>query len=93
MEKEDQKEAENFINLGIVLNKNKEVLMIKLVKPEKGEDGTIVEWLFPGGRQRYGETREECVKRKILLRTGYSIDPMRQIALDFHPQFCRDEFV
>lgn len=80
-------EAENFLNLGVVLNEKSEVLMIKRVQPERGRDGSILTWAFPGGRQRLKETREECVKREILAETGYAAQSIKQISLDLHPQF------
>lgn len=80
-------EEKNFINLGVVLNEKNEVLMIRRRKKETGKDGAVLEWAFPGGKQRLNETREECVKREILAETGYDIIPVKQIALNFHPQF------
>jgi len=81
------KEAKNFINLAVVVNKQGKVLMIKRKKEEKGKDGSILRWAFPGGKQRFNETREECVKREVLAETGYEIKPIRQISLRMHPQF------
>lgn len=80
-------EEKNFINLGIIINEKKEVLMIRRRKKEVGKDGTILEWAFPGGKQRLNETREECVRREILAETGYDVVPVKQIALRFHAQF------
>lgn len=80
-------EAKNFLNLGVVLNEKGEVLMIRRKEKEIGEDGSVLTWAFPGGKQRFDETREECVEREILAETGYSIRSTRQISLDFHPQF------
>ncbi|MDD2732071.1 MAG: NUDIX hydrolase [Candidatus Pacebacteria bacterium] len=81
------KEAKNFINLGIILNDKNEVLMIKRRKPEKGRDESILIWAFPGGKQRYNETREECVRREVLDETGYDITSIKQISLTLHDQF------
>lgn len=61
--------------------------MIKRVRPEKGKSDSILIWAFPGGMQNSKETREECLKRKVLSETGYEIEVIKQIALDFHPQF------
>jgi len=82
-----KKESNAFINLGVVLNNKGEVLIIKRKVIEKGSDGSILQWAFPGGRQRLDETREECVKREVLLETGYEIEPIKQISLRVHPQF------
>ncbi len=83
-----KEEADDFINLGIVLNSKNEVLMVRRKKKETGRDNSVLEWAFPGGRQRFDETREECVKRNVLNETGYDIEPIKQIALRIeHPQF------
>jgi ADP-ribose pyrophosphatase YjhB (NUDIX family) len=52
------------INVGVVLNKNGEVLIKKRRKPEKGEDNSKLTWVFPGGKQEPGETRKERIKKK-----------------------------
>ncbi len=80
-------EAEDFINLGIALDDKNKVLMIRRVVKEKGKDGSVLEWAFPGGKQRLDETREECVKREILDETGYDVSSIKQIALRMHSQF------
>ncbi len=79
--------APNFINLGVVTLDNKKVLMVRRAKPEKGENGAVLEWAFPGGQQRYDETREECVEREVLAETGYHVKSIRQADLAFHPEF------
>ncbi|MBI2010801.1 MAG: NUDIX hydrolase [Candidatus Colwellbacteria bacterium] len=75
---EQKTESLNFINLGIVLNKKGEVLMIRRAQKETGSADAVLEWAFPGGKQRYNESREECVKREILDETGYNIKPIRK---------------
>ena len=84
---EKNKESKDFINLGIVLDGKGRVLMIRRVKEEKGKDNSVLKWAFPGGKQKYSESREECVKREVLDETGYDIKPERQISLRVHPQF------
>lgn len=84
---EEIKESEKFINLGVVLNDQGEVLMIRRVKEETGSDGSVLRWAFPGGKQRVGESRSECVKREVIAETGYDIEPLREISLRFHSQF------
>jgi len=91
------KEAKDFINLGVVINDKGEVLMIRRVKKEAGKEGSILEWAFPGGKQQFKETRAGCVKREVLDETGYDIESIREISLQVHPQilvfivyhFCR----
>jgi len=80
-------EAEDFINLAVVKNKQGEILMIRRKKEEVGKNSSILRWAFPGGKQRLNETREDCVKREVLVETGYEIKPIRQISLKMHPQF------
>ena len=87
MTDEHLEEAEDFINLGIVLNEKGEVLMIRRVKAETGKDDSVLSWAFPAGKQRLKETREECVQREILAETGYAVESIRQIDLSLHPQF------
>jgi len=81
-----KKESKTFINLGVVLNNKDEVLVIRRVKLETGSDGSILQWAFPGGKQRLNETREECVKREVLVETGYDVKPVKQISIRVHPQ-------
>lgn len=80
-------EAEDFINLAVVKNKQGKVLMIRRREKEKGKNGSVLSWAFPAGKQRFSETREDCVKREVLAETGYEITPIRQISLKIHPQF------
>ncbi len=84
---EDIKENPNFINLGVILNSKGEVLMIRRVKEERGSDDSILRWAFPGGKQRVGETRSECVRREVLAETGYDTESIREISQRLHPQF------
>lgn len=83
----EPKESTRFINLGVVLNKKGEVLMIRRAEHEKGKDGTELTWAFPGGKQRLNESREECVHREVLAETGYDATSSRQISMRVHPQF------
>jgi 8-oxo-dGTP pyrophosphatase MutT (NUDIX family) len=87
MEKRKEKESKTFINLGIVLNPKGEVLLIKRKKLEKGKVGAILSWTFPGGKQKYNESRRECVEREVLAETGYQVKALKEISLRFHPEF------
>ncbi len=80
-------ESQNFINLCIVQNKKGEVLMIRRVKKEVGRKGAVLEWAFPGGKQRFDESRAECVRRETLDETGYDIKSIQEISMRVHPQF------
>jgi len=79
-------ESKNLINLGIVVNNKGKVLMIKRKKTERGENGSVLRWAFPGGKQFSNETREEAVAREVLVETGYDIRSIKQIDVALHPQ-------
>ena len=57
------KESKNFINLGIARSGKGEVLMIRRRKKEEGGDKSVLQWAFPGVKQRYSASRAECVQR------------------------------
>ncbi len=82
----EEKEAKDFINLGVVVDDKQRVLMIRRKRKETGNSGAVLEWAFPGGKQRYTETREQCVQREVLDETGYDIESIRQISLRIHPE-------
>lgn len=81
------KEFSNFICLGVVVNSQNEVLLIKRKKVETGRSGEKLTWAFPGGKILKGESREECVVREVLDETGYKVRPIKQINLKSHPSF------
>ncbi len=83
---DDKKESKDFINLGIIVNDKGEVLMIRRVKKEIGKDSSVLEWAFPGGKQRFDESRSKCVEREVLDETGYDIKSVKEISLRVHPQ-------
>jgi len=82
----DDKEAKDFINLGVFLNKKGEVLIIRRRQKERGKNGTVLEWAFPGGKQRFSENRKQCVEREILDETGYQVESIREISSRVHPE-------
>lgn len=79
-------ETTKFINLGVVVNGEGKILVIRRVKEEGGAGGAVLRWAFPGGKQRLTESRNDCVKREILAETGYDVKPIKQISLRLHPQ-------
>lgn len=87
MPENKQGECKNFINLGVILDAKRNVLMIRRAKKEEGKERAVLEWAFPGGKQKYEESREDCIKREVLAETGYDIKSIRQISLRIHPQF------
>lgn len=81
----ETRERSVFINIGIVLNKNGEVLIIKRKNPEITKTGKVLTWVFPGGKQEEGETREMSVEKEVLVETGYKVKAEREIHLRVHP--------
>ena len=80
-------EVEDFLNLGVVLNDKKEVLLIRRVKEEKGRGRAVLSWAFPGGKQQPNETPKECVEREVMDETGYKVESIKEISSRAHPQF------
>lgn len=76
---------QNFINLGVVTNNKREVLVVKRKKPEEGKEGRVLTWAFPGGRIKDHESRANCVSREVLAETGYQVTSIKEISLRFHP--------
>ena len=70
-----------------MLNDKGEVLMIRRKVSKTGINGSVLQWTFPGGKQRLNETREECVKREVLIETGYDIEPIKYISLRLRSKF------
>jgi 8-oxo-dGTP diphosphatase len=77
----------NKISLSITKNKLGKVLIIKRVRPEKGSDGTHLNWAFPGGRIERGETPEYAAARETTDETGFIVEPIKIISERKHPQF------
>ncbi len=74
------------IVLGIIKNKNSEVLVVQRVKEEKGTEGVKLSWAFPGGKAE-DETKDDAVKRELLEETGYEVRVISIISERVHPQF------
>ncbi|BFH72635.1 NUDIX hydrolase [Sulfurisphaera javensis] len=54
---------------GVILNQNKEILLVKRKNPpNKGS------WAIPGGKVKFGETLEEAVKREIKEETNLEVE-------------------
>ncbi len=81
----NKEEKSIFINIGIVLNKNGEVLIIKRRKPEITKTEKKLTWVFPGGKQEEGETREESVEKEVLVETGYKVTSQKILHIRVHP--------
>ncbi len=61
--------------------------MIRRAEKESKGGEAILEWAFPGGKQRYGETRADCVRAEVLAETGYDIVSDKEISMRVHPQW------
>ena len=60
-----------FVGVGVIVFRNKEVLLIKRKKdPNKGH------WSIPGGIQMLGETLAEAARRELLEETGVKVDQL-----------------
>lgn len=80
-------EVEDLINLGVVVNNRGKVLLMKWLGHKEGRDKAVLTWGFPDGTQRLNESRNECVARGVLERTGYRVKSIKEISSRFHPQF------
>lgn len=80
-------EVEDFINLGVVVNKQGKVLIMRWLDHKKGKGKSVLTWGFPDGTQRLNESRSECAARGVLERTGYKVKSIKEISSRFHPQF------
>lgn len=59
------------IVLGIILDSIKKKILIG--KRKKGEDARLLGWCFPGGRLNPGEDIDKALKKKVKLKTGYTV--------------------
>ncbi len=82
----ETKPKDNGIAVGVVTNATGKVLIIERVRKEHGSDGSVLSWVFPGGKLNGSETFEEAVVREVLAETGFKIKVNRKISERFHPQ-------
>jgi len=80
------KEQTDFIVLGVVLNKEGRVMIVKRKKKEITLTKKELIWVFPGGKLEKGETRKERVVKEVLDETGYKVKPLKLIHLRIHPE-------
>jgi len=59
------------IVLGIILDSSRKKILIG--KRKEGEDAKLLGWCFPGGRLSPGEDIDKALKKKMKLKTGYSV--------------------
>jgi len=80
------REQTDFIVLGVVLNKEGKVMIVKRKKKEITLTKKELIWVFPGGKLEKSETREERVVKEVLDETGYKVKPLKLIHLRIHPE-------
>jgi 8-oxo-dGTP pyrophosphatase MutT (NUDIX family) len=73
--------AEPLVVLGIVLDSNNRVLLIR----RSGQD----RWIFPGGQNEPGESDKETVVREVIEETGVKCQPLVLIGGRTHPESNR----
>jgi mutator protein MutT len=69
-----------------IIEKNNQVLIVQRKDKEKGKDGSVLSWAFPGGSVEE-EAKEEAVKREVFEETGYQVTVEQLISSRHHPQF------
>jgi 8-oxo-dGTP pyrophosphatase MutT (NUDIX family) len=74
------------IALGIVINNEGKVLIIRRVH-EETSSGATLRWAFPGGELHEAEPVFSTVSRETLEETGYEVAPTKLISERVHPQF------
>lgn len=75
------------IFLGVVKNQKGEILIVHRTPEEKGNEGVILSWVFPGGERDINETGEEVLIRTLREETGYNVKPGKTISEREHPNF------
>lgn len=76
---EDIYEKKKDVVIGII-DKDDKILMIRRTKKE-GE----LEWVFPGGKVRENETKEEACIREVFEETGIHVVVVDKIGERIHP--------
>ena len=84
---DDTETPRQQIVLGLLKNKSGKVLIISRIAPERGSDGTYLNWAFPGGVVEAGETSEEAVVREMRHETGYETRVVKLISERDHPNY------
>lgn len=81
-----EKSLEKFevIVLGIVFDPKKKKILIG--KRENDPYIRNLDWCFPGGRLHLGEDVDQTLKRKMKIKTGYSIKNLGTIFSDTRPE-------
>ncbi|MBT3231096.1 NUDIX domain-containing protein [Candidatus Uhrbacteria bacterium] len=75
------------IAIGIVRNRQGQVLIIRRKNPEESPHLTKLFWAFPGGRPEQGESLEETVIREIKEETDIDVKINHLLSTRLHPEF------
>lgn len=87
IEKRKRSEKEVQIVLGVVQDKNGRVLIVKRRSKELGIGSAVLEWVFPGGKVKEGETTKKALAREILEESGCKVKVTDLISSRPHPEF------
>ena len=79
-----------ILAVAVVRNDQDEVLIVKRKKPEKGQGGSELTWVFPGGVVEVHDTPEETAIQEALEETGHYIEVCSLINKRKHPQYPVD---
>ena len=75
------------IVLGVVQDKNGRVLIVKRRSKELGIGSAVLEWVFPGGKVKEGETTSKALEREIFEESGCRVKARTLISSRPHPEF------
>lgn len=75
------------IVVAIIRDAQDKVLIVKRNKEETGNDGSVIRWVFPGGKIELGETLEAAAERETFEESGYRVKASQLIFESRHPQF------
>lgn len=70
-----------------IIVENEKVLLVERKHAEPNNRGSILTWVFPGGKIRLGETPDEAAIRETIEETGYKVETTHRIAEGLHPDF------
>lgn len=74
------------VALGIV-HRDKHVLMIERRNKERGRNGELLGWVFPGGKIEADETPFKAVEREVHEETGLYVAAEQTLDVIEHPTF------
>jgi ADP-ribose pyrophosphatase YjhB (NUDIX family) len=81
---DDNKPKFEVVVLGVLFDPKKRVILIG--RRENDPYIKTLEWCFPGGRLKVGEDVDKTLKKKMKLKTGYSVKNLGAIFTDTIPE-------